>query len=456
MNKLFYDLTLEKMSLNNTDLFQLRKSKKSVVFAQESSTAGSLFKYIGGNSLLTKNVTFEHNGENSQIYQSGEMLHLETSNLLINNGNAYINSKGLVGNQGYTVGATITKDMNTTGCDSLPAEYAPNGVAIQSGQTSSYWDDWGGDIFDDWGFFYLFDTASNQYYFPIFNPENLDDGTFTTQTFSAFGRSFTITHGYPAQGIFKFDISCADSNEFIFGAYGNMGSDGSTINTNFTQSYSLNGSPYTLYYNRNIQSGSLQERFFSYFIPYETSLNTSKTYNDFLDGDDLSLFTVPVRHGVTVYFSKTNDVKDWVINDLQSTSTTVFIDGPLVVNGTNLGRLSVNNMTDADYTPTASSLVNGYFTSSNLFANRNFTLPTAVDILEDMMNLSVGTSFSFTINNVQANNYARILQSPDSSIVLSPSILNTSVTQNKIIRYLAVVTSIAADNEQIVIYQDAN
>ncbi len=104
----------------------------------------------------------------------------------------------------------------------------------------------------------------------------------------------------------------------IFGAYGDMGSDSDTENTNLTHSYTLGqDGTYTLYYNRNVESGDSIERFFSYFVPYELAANTTKTYSDFLTNDDeLSLYSVPVRQGITVYFAKKNDVKDWIVNDL--------------------------------------------------------------------------------------------------------------------------------------------
>jgi hypothetical protein len=236
-----------------------------------------------------------------------------------NNSFTFIRSKGLTGNQGYPVGASISKDMRIVESDELIAHDAPFGVAIPSGQNSCEWEDWGGDIFDGWGFFYIFDVATQEYFFPIFEPRNLNDGVFTTQEFSAFGRTYTITNGYPAQGIFKFDVSCSDNSEFIFGAFGEEGSDGSTLNTHENQSYTLNGSDYTLYYNHNYEDGDEAEQFYSYFIPYETELNTTKTYSDFVNTEedgDLSLFSVPLRYGITIYFSKTTDVKDWVINDL--------------------------------------------------------------------------------------------------------------------------------------------
>lgn len=237
----------------------------------------------------------------------------------INDSFSFIRSKGLTGDQGLPVGNPITKDMRVVESDELISHDAPMGVAIPAGQNSCDWSDWGDDIFDGWGFFYIFDVATQEYFFPIFDPRNLADGVFTTQEFSAFGRTYTITNGYPAQGIFKFDVSCSDNSEFIFGAFGEVGSDGSTNNTNLTQSYILNGSDYTLYYNYNYETGDATEKFYSYFIPYETELNNIKTYSDFVNTEqngDLSLFSVPLRYGITVYFSKTTDVKDWVLNDL--------------------------------------------------------------------------------------------------------------------------------------------
>ncbi len=218
----------------------------------------------------------------------------------------------------YTIGYEIYKDMIYGPCDSLNADYAPNNVAIPSGQLSSFWHDWGNDIFDDWGYFYIFNPATNEYYFPYLIPENLRNGLYITNKYQAFGKTFTIKHGYAVEGIFKFDISCDDPEfQFIFGAYGDMGSDEDSENTNLTQSYNLDGNNYTLYYNRNVESGDSTERFFSYFIPYQLSANNSKTYNDFLSNDDkLSLYSVPVYQGITVYFSKKNDVYQWIINDL--------------------------------------------------------------------------------------------------------------------------------------------
>ncbi len=190
---------------------------------------------------------------------------------------------------------------------------------------ASFWNDWGNDVFDDWGYFYLFNPITDQYYFPQLSPINNDDGIITTQVFTAFGKTFTIKHGYPVQGIFKFDINCSDPTfNFVFGAYGDMGSDSDGINTNESASYTLNSNEYTLYYNKNVESGDLIERFFSYFIPYDSTQNNAKTYTDNVWADDmLSLYSNVVNKGLTVYFSKKTDVKDWVIDDLQLVSSDI-------------------------------------------------------------------------------------------------------------------------------------
>lgn len=239
---------------------------------------------------------------------------------------SYITSKNLTGSQGLTVGAAITKDM-TTG--NVPAaiigDYTYPGTLSPPTTSVQYWADWAGDIFDNWGFFYLYNPSTNAYYNPVLTPINQADGTITAQTASAFGRTFTITHGYVAQGIFKYTISVNDNDDFVFGAFGDMGSDTATTNTNISSSYTLDGQPFNLYYNRNSDPG-VTERFYTYIIPYEADKNkntipyTKRNAGPGVNSGALevySFYTVNVKRGVNVYFSKTNDVKDWVINDLK-------------------------------------------------------------------------------------------------------------------------------------------
>lgn len=234
---------------------------------------------------------------------------------------------------GFTVGNAVEKDMYN---DNYTSEFNPNSYPdffqnmapfiednIVVGDKdpndvhkASAWDDLGDDIFDDWGYFYLYDVESEKYYFPLISPQNQDDGVMTTQTFIAFGSVFTITHGWCVQGIFKFDISVNNNKPFRFGAYGNMGSDGDETIEYLTQPYSLGSNNLTLFYFKNQEDNDDTEILYAYFIPKNIEQNSSVTYVHNYDGDDMSLKSNEITQGLLVYFSKTNDVKDWVIHDL--------------------------------------------------------------------------------------------------------------------------------------------
>jgi hypothetical protein len=248
----------------------------------------------------------------------------------------YLVSNNYTSSFGFTTGASITKDMNSSSSlVSVPTQilgdYIYPGPTIPPTSSLQRWSDWQGDIFDGWGFFYLYDVSSSQYYIPTMNPVNQSDGVIITQSYSAFGnRTFTIKHGYPVQGVFKFDISVNDDKEFIFGAYGDMGTDTATQNTNLSSSYSVSGENFTLYYNRNLQTGTSTEIFYTYVIPYETDKNKSIitfTKNNAGPGinsgglEVYSFYSKNVKNGLLVYFSKTNDVKNWIVNDLKLSST---------------------------------------------------------------------------------------------------------------------------------------
>lgn len=192
---------------------------------------------------------------------------------------------------------------------------------------ASRWKDLGDDVLDEWGYFYLYDVTSGKYYFPLINPQNGNDGLITTQTFNVFERIFTIKHGWSAQGIFKFDISVADTLPFKFGAYGNMGSDGIEVTESLTQNYSVGGENLTLYYHRDQENGNNVEILYSYWIPKKTTENAAQTYEVYYKDEGpgkngfkgkMSMLSKEVTTGLIVYFAKTNDVKDWVINDLSS------------------------------------------------------------------------------------------------------------------------------------------
>lgn len=227
----------------------------------------------------------------------------------------YIRSSDKIISDGFQVGAPTTKDMQLSGGFSYVSSGTPNLSSVTL--NASYWFDWGEDIFDNWGYFYLYDPQSNNYLGLQFSQRNQLDGLLSTEIFNFNGRTFTIKHGFPVQGIYKFDISVNDDLFFVFGEAGNMGSDSSTSNTNLTQSYVISGFNLNLYYNYNFQIGIPTEAFYSYFVPYIPDQNNSKTYNDYLSGsDNLYLWSNQVKRGLTVYHSKRFDVKNWIISDL--------------------------------------------------------------------------------------------------------------------------------------------
>ena len=226
-----------------------------------------------------------------------------------------LKSSGVTGSAGLTVGTTIMKDMSslskTTG-----GSYTPNGQTLSS--TRMYWSDWGNDIFDGWGFFYIYDSVNNSYISPILTPLNTADGVITTQTFNSGSRVFTLKYGYPATGIFKMDVSVNDSSPFVFGTDGNMGSNISTQNYDYTYDYTKGSEELTLHYNYNVQLTIPNEAFYAYFVPYQLSDNkTASPYvKNLYNTDNLALRTKSLYKGVTIYFAKQNDVKQWIINDL--------------------------------------------------------------------------------------------------------------------------------------------
>ena len=69
-------------------------------------------------------------------------------------------------------------------------------------------------------------------------------------------------------------------------------------------------------------------------------------------------------------------------------------------------------------------------------------------------NCQLGTSFQFTINNVQGGNFTRNLTSPDASVIILNSI-TVNVPQNKIAKYNAVVNNITSGSEQVLIFEDS-
>ena len=87
-------------------------------------------------------------------------------------------------------------------------------------------------------------------------------------------------------------------------------------NESLTQNYTVGGQNLTLYYNKDYNTDDNVRQMHSYWIPKKISENSAKTYNTYYNGEDMVMLSKNVTTGLIVYFAKTNDVKDWVINDL--------------------------------------------------------------------------------------------------------------------------------------------
>jgi Fibronectin type III domain len=296
----------------------------------------------------------------------------------------------------------------------------------------SYWNDWGDDIFDEWGWFYLYDVNSGKYYFPLINPQNQSDGVITTQIFNVFGRTFTIKQGYPVQGIFKFDITVNDDLPFRFGAYGNMGSDFYTQARDLTYSYSLNNTDLTLYYEENIDTRHQLEKFYSYWIPKRTSQNNLKTYTiTYSYSDDMGAVSNSVTNGLIVYLSKSNDVKLWVVNDLKICGD----PSPTVPTAPTITRVVAGYEDATIYFNPPSSNGGSAITSYTVTSDPDGIFDTGTSSPITLSRLTGGTTYTFT---VYATNF--VGDSPPSSASnpvtpLSPTVPSAPTIRNAVAGY---------------------
>ena len=319
---------------------------------------------------------------------------------------------------------------------------------------ASYWNDLGDDVFDDWGYFFLYDVARGKYYFPILSPINQADGVVTEQSFSCFDKTFTIVHGWRAHGIFMMNISCSDSNfSFRFGAYGNLGSDGDEDDYDMTALYGTGASKKTLYYHHHAEEDDDEEILYSYFVPYNDSDNASKPYASLYnpeDTDDNSLITKSIKNGIRIYFAKQNDVKDWVIADILEEDMSamngdilaegnIVSEGQMISYGPNLGlRTIIYFDGDTDYYAT-SSIVESYYISNTSNDNRTFFIPSAGTMIGSIPNSRPGTSFRVTINNMANVESGYSWNLSFGGGVYPESLKSTSVGPGCIVTYIVVL-----------------
>lgn len=234
----------------------------------------------------------------------------------------YLRSKELTGTQGYTVGLSPTKDMNVTSGRTIPSGYNPSGSSLTPTGSRYYWNDLGGDIFDGWGDFYIYNPANGAASYIVFTTRNGGDGTIYTETQTHHSKTFTIKHGWVTTGIFKLDVACQDGAfEFSVGCYGNMGSDGSTANIDYSYSATWG----LLRYNRNYQTNNTNESWYTYVIFRDPNFNDNTVqdsvgwFTSIYGSDNYACWTGTIKYGMIFYWSKgpTNLSSGWIQNDIE-------------------------------------------------------------------------------------------------------------------------------------------
>ena len=263
------------------------------------------------------------------------------------NQEAILYSRGLTDLVGFDKGRgkikthhTVQKDMATYSGTAIPNGYSPKaGATLTPSGTAYVWSDWGNDVMDNWGHWYIYDPASGAASHIQFGDaiglafvNGLDGVVYTDHQFHQ-GKMFTIKHGWVVNAIFKLDVECDDPTfSFSIGMYGNMGSDATTFNedaqhttSSGTLSYNFNGN--------NSSSTYSDESLFTHFIPKQRSFNDAITLsgNNFTtnlntninsDASQFGIWSDSLQVGATMYFvagdigGVEKNRADWVAYDI--------------------------------------------------------------------------------------------------------------------------------------------
>lgn len=234
------------------------------------------------------------------------------------------------GTLGLTVGDSATLGLQSISSFTVPSYASPSGS--QYTLTNSYrWSDWGGDIFDGWGYFHVFDQSSQIGAIPMNTSETVG---YQYEDFQRWlgpsGKYYQMRKAWLTDGICRMMVTCEDPEwQFRVVTGGNMGSDSNTYGfTSYVSgptqpsSYSgtlpwiqnhtdINGNATRLWYFRNYQSGSSTEYFTWFHMPMDRRLNTSaSTTPDFwtlsTSGDNRWFRTAPLKIGHILWFAKGN------------------------------------------------------------------------------------------------------------------------------------------------------
>jgi hypothetical protein len=253
------------------------------------------------------------------------------------NQNPLLYSRGLTDLQGFDYGDTrsLTKDMVTATTVTIPLAYGAKeaGSALSPTGQAYHWSDWGNDVLDGWGHWYIYNTATGAASHIQFGTLNGPNGTVYTERQNHHSKMFTIKHGWVVNSIFKLDVECEDPTfSFSIGMYGNLGSDNATFQED-AQHTTSSGGTLSYNFNGNSSTGASSKSLFTHFIPKQRSFNDAITLtgNNFTTNLNTNVDTNGGQHGIwsdslqigaTMYFVKgavggiEKSRSDWVAHDI--------------------------------------------------------------------------------------------------------------------------------------------
>lgn len=383
----------------------------ALVFMISDSTPGTLYYYCGNHPNMGSSITIQtapdptlYRGVTYTFDQSDASN--ANNQLKFSEGYDIIESSEKIDAGGFTIGQSVSKDMNYSSLTFQSYQNpGPSAVTI----SGSYWSDWANNVYDNWGYFYLYSPNNGVYTQFRLNQINLADGVVASQTVSGNGRTFTITHGYPVRGIYRFSIEVDDNDAFIFGMGGYMGNNGYRRYSSTYNNISVNGVTKRLYFVDSYDYRyATNERQRIYFCPYVGSeWEGGQTFSSWSSNSSHFVYSKPVKRGLTVYIAKQYHVYQWIQYDLENTSTQSELTEGVTTSGTpgvTGGQVEVS-VTDA----TPDSLVYSV-------GNTSGSLQVA-DAEIDLTSVGTGTQY-FNVNLVGASDGTYFVSS-----VPSPSVL---------------------------------
>jgi len=230
---------------------------------------------------------------------------------------------------------SITKDLNTGTSHNFPDYGHPETTGLSLTSSAYRFNDWGNDIWDNWGFFHLWITGGHYFALDL-SGGNLGDGAFTARNikyiYTTPNPEFYIKFGHPVANGWMLHIRCKQPSlvwRLCMG--GNMGSDGNTYTRNGYTTITMNsGGTRNIWNRENSDNSSYNsaEQVRWWIIPMRgnETIDSSSSHYYGVSGDNHYISSPRISGGLTLYMSKGNSIlpsSQWVGYDLDGESGAV-------------------------------------------------------------------------------------------------------------------------------------